>query len=40
MAAKKKPARPKIPELARRVVDDPDGKEWHGEALVLAPDGF
>jgi len=32
MASKTKPVEPKIPELAQRVVDDPDGEEWHREA--------
>ena len=32
MASKTKPVEPKTPELAQRVVDDPDGQEWHREA--------
>ena len=32
MASKTKPVEPKIPELAQRVVDDPDGQEWYREA--------
>lgn len=32
MAAKTKSMEPKTPELAKRVVDDPDGEAWHGEA--------
>lgn len=32
MSAKTKPVEPKLPELAQRVVDDPDGEAWHSEA--------
>src|SRR3990172_6785939 len=32
MASKTKPVEAKIPELATRVVDDPDGEAWHREA--------
>lgn len=32
MASNTKPVEPKTPQLAQRVVDDPEGQEWHREA--------
>jgi hypothetical protein len=32
MASKAKPVEPTILELAQRVLDDPDGREWHRKA--------
>ena len=32
MTSKTKSVEPKIPELAQRVIDDPDGQEWHRKA--------